>query len=284
MNLHEQISRISEIMNLISESEYFTELMKVGKTSDEVEKLQELLNMEEPSGSFDDETDECVREFQEFAEIKVDGIVGPETRGKLRDLIDGNLTGWLGCKKTIKVKDEKQLENKPSVVGSGVIVGSGWKSCKAWFGKGSNKYGDKFQISKTASEFKISYKGPSSGLSIAHAAGGGDTIHQVYNVLICEINPFLAQGGIKPNIGGINITGGGSGKNSTISISVPLSSDKGVWQLDRRGGWNHNPGSGKMASKCRKLNKEGKECVGPVTKVITAPFGTITEHFITHQI
>jgi hypothetical protein len=284
MNLHEQISRISEIMNLISESEYFTELMKVGKTSDEVEKLQELLNMEEPSGSFDDETDECVREFQEFAEIKVDGIVGPETRSKLRDLIDGNLTGWLGCKKTIKVKDEKQLENKPSVVGSAGIVGSGWKSCKAWFGNGSNKYGDKFKVSKTSSEFKISYKGPSSGLSIAHAAGGGDTIHQVYNVLICEINPFLAQGGIKPNIGGINITGGGSGKNSTITISVPLSSDKGVWQLDRRGGWNHNPGPSKMASKCRKLNKEGKECIGPVTKVITGPFGTITEHFITHQI
>lgn len=288
MNLQEQLSRISEIMNVITESEYFTEFMKVGKTSDEVKKLQDILKMENPSGNFDNETEDCVKEFQEFGQLKVDGIVGPETRGKLNQVIDNNLPDWLGCKKTIKTSNDDQnkegIVKKPSEIEPSDIVGSTWKSCKAWNRSGGlKKWGDRVNISASNAEFKISYQGPSSGVSMAHAAGGGDTIHQVYNILICELNPFLAQGGMKPNLNAITIEGGRNGKISTLSITVPLSSTDGVYQIDRRGGWNHDPGSSKMANKCRKLKKQGKICEGPVTKIVSAPYGKITEYFVTHQ-
>jgi hypothetical protein len=177
------------------------------------------------------------------------------------------------------------MENGQSIISSKDIVGSQWRSCKAWTKNGGlNKWGDRVKISKSSSEFKISYEGPTSGVSMAHAGGGGDTIHQVYNILICEINPFLSQGGMKPDLDGINIQGGKSSKGGTITIRVPLTKTDGVYQLDRRGGWNHDPRSNKMSNKCRKINKSGKECIGPVTKIVTAPFGKITEYFITHQV
>jgi hypothetical protein len=99
------------------------------------------------------------------------------------------------------------------------------KPCKAWRDKGGlSHWGDKIQISKSSSNFTISYKGPGSGISIAHAAGGGDTLHQLYNVLICEINPFLATTKAKPNIDNIQVSGGKEGGKSTLKISVPLES------------------------------------------------------------
>ena len=288
MNLQEQLTRISELINVISESEYFSEFMKTGKESEEIDKLQETLKMEKLTGSFDNETEECVKEFQEFSNIVVDGIVGPQTRNKLNQLMDGKLPNWFGCKKTIKKSSEVQnkegIVKQPSKISNSDIVGSSWRSCKAWNSKGGlTKWGDRFNISASKNQFKISYKGPSSGVSMAHAAGGGDTIHQVYNVLICELNPYLAQGGMKPDINGITIDGGKNGKDSTLSISVPLTNAEGVYQIDRRGGWNHNPGPSKMASKCKKLTQQGKICEGPVTKVVNAPFGKITEYFVTHQ-
>lgn len=293
MNLHEQILRIQEVMGIISEGEYFTKPLMRGKRNDEVTKLQDIFKMDEIDGVFGEDTDECVREFQEFANIKVDGIVGPETRGKLNELIDGKLKGWLGCKKTVSQEKEPTdkgsaeqeiLVKKPSQIGPNDVVGSSWRSCKAWSRAGGlNKWGDRVSISTSSSKFTISYKGPSSGVSMAHRTGGGDTIHQIYNILICEINPFLAQGGMKPNINDISIKGGRSGKDSTIEINVPLTSTEGVYQLDRRGGWNHDPGSSKMASKCKKLIKQGKKCEGPVTKIVSAPYGKITEYFVTHE-
>lgn len=293
MNLQEQISRIKNVIQMISESNYLTQPMKMGVEDDEVEILQTLLKIP-VTGEFDQETEDCVREFQTFTDIRIDGIVGPETRGKLNDLLDDKLQGWLGCKKT-PLEDKKESlggldPNAPKAtsgtqnISSKDIVGSDWRSCKAWFGKGGlAKWGDKIKIEKNTSGFLISYDGPASGLSIAHAMNGGDTIHQLYNVLICEINPFLAQGKMKPNLDGITFQTGKNGKNSMLSIFVPLTSAEGVWQLDRRGGWGHDPGGGKMSRKCSKLTKEGKECIGPVTKVVNGPFGKITEYFITHQ-
>lgn len=288
MNLQEQLSRISELINVITESEYFSEFMQTGKESEEIDQLQEILKMEKLTGSFDNQTEECVREFQEFSNIKVDGIVGPETRNKLNQLIDGKLPNWFGCKKTIKKSSEVQnkegVVKQPSQINSSDIVGSSWKSCKAWASKGGlTKWGDKVKISASKNQFEISYEGPASGLSIAHAKGGGDTVHQVYNILICELNPYLAQGGMKPDLNGITINGGKSVKGASLTINVPLVDAKGVYQIDRRGGWNHNPGPTKMALKCKKLTQEGKICEGPVTKVVTAPFGKITEYFVTHQ-
>ena len=73
------------------------------------------------------------------------------------------------------------------------VVGSQWKSCNAWKSSGGlNKWKDRIKVEKGPSQFKISYSGPSSGLSIAHAANGKDTIHQLYNVLICELNPLYS--------------------------------------------------------------------------------------------
>ena len=293
MNLQEQISRIKNVIQMISESNYLTQPMKMGVEDDEVETLQTLLKIP-VTGEFDQETEDCVREFQTFTDIRIDGIVGPETRGKLNDLLDDKLQGWLGCKKTPLEGKKESLggldPNAPKAtsgtqnISSSDIVGSDWRSCKAWFGKGGlAKWGDKIKIEKNTSGFLISYDGPASGLSIAHAMNGGDTIHQLYNVLICEINPFLAQGKMKPNLDGITFQTGKNGKNSMLSIFVPFTSTEGVWQLDRRGGWGHDPGGGKMSRKCSKLTKEGKECIGPVTKVVNGPFGKITEYFITHQ-
>lgn len=286
MNLQEQISRIKNVIQMISESNYLTQPMEMGVEDDEVETLQTLLKIP-VTGEFDQETEDCVREFQTFTDIKIDGIVGPETRGKLNELLDDKIKGWLGCKKTIKsseIQNKEGIVKQPSQINSSDIVGSSWKSCKAWASKGGlTKWGDKVNISASKNQFEISYQGPSSGLSIAHAKGGGDTIHQVYNILVCELNPYLAQGGMKPDINGITINGGKSVKGATLTIKVPLVDAQGVYQIDRRGGWNHNPGPTKMALKCKKLTQEGKICEGPVTKVVTAPFGKITEYFVTHQ-
>lgn len=286
MNLQEQISRIKNVIQMISESNYLTQPMKMGVEDDEVETLQTLLKIP-ATGEFDQETEDCVREFQTFTDIKIDGIVGPETRGKLNELLDDKIKGWLGCKKTIKsseIQNKEGIVKQPSQINSSDIVGSSWRSCKAWASKGGlTKWGDKVNISASKNQFEISYQGPSSGLSMAHAKGGGDTIHQVYNILVCELNPYLAQGGMKPDINGITINGGKSVKGATLTIKVPLVDAQGVYQIDRRGGWNHNPGPTKMALKCKKLTQEGKICEGPVTKVVTAPFGKITEYFVTHQ-
>lgn len=286
MNLQEQIYRIKNVIQMIDESNYLTQPMKMGVEDDEVETLQTLLKIP-VTGEFDQETEDCVREFQTFTDIKIDGIVGPETRGKLNELLDDKIKGWLGCKKTIKsseIQNKEGIVKQPSQINSSDIVGSSWKSCKAWASKGGlTKWGDKVNISASKNQFEISYQGPSSGLSIAHAKGGGDTIHQVYNILVCELNPYLAQGGMKPDINGITINGGKSVKGATLTIKVPLVDAQGVYQIDRRGGWNHNPGPTKMALKCKKLTQEGKICEGPVTKVVTAPFGKITEYFVTHQ-
>ena len=278
-------------MGLLTEAENFSLQLKLGSNNDEVKLLQNLLKINE-TGDFDDETDECVREFQTFAEIKIDGIVGPETRGKLEELISGDLKGWLGCKKT-PLKDPQKIgsfggsddtTNKSSIVTPDKIVGSAWKSCKAWNSGGKSEHGSKFKITKNSNGFMIGYNGPESGLSIAHAGGGNDTIHQVYNVLICEMNPFLAQGGLKPNLDGIRFETARQRGNSQLNIFVPLTFDDGVWQIDRRGGWGHDPGPSKMEQKCRKINKDGKECIGPVQKIATGPYGKITEYFVTHQI
>jgi len=293
MNLQEQISRIKNVIRMINEENYLTQSMKIGSEDEEINALQELLMIPE-TGDFDEQTEDCVKEFQAFTDIKIDGIVGPETRSKLNDLIDNKIKGWLGCKKTPlenKTQTATALDpNAPKTtsgkqsISSEDIVGSNWKSCKAWFGKGGlNKWGDKIKIEGNTSGFVITYNGPASGLSIAHAANGGDTIHQLYNVLICEINQTLAQGNLKPNIDGISFQTGKDGKNSMLSILVPFTKADGVWQLDRRGGWGHDPGAGKMSAKCSKLNKNNQECIGPVTKVVNGPFGKITEYFITHQ-
>lgn len=209
-----------------------------------------------------------------------------EQLDRIKDIMT-NILGKLGIDMDDIKKDNQTSSSSVStgpVTGS-KIVGSGWKSCGAWKSKGGlSKWGDKIKIEKSSSQFKISYKGPSSGLSIAHAANGGDTIHQLYNVLICEINPFLGQGKMKPDVDSITTSSGKDGKDFKLSITVPIESSDKTYQLDRRGGWGHDPGQSKMDEKCKSVKAKGGDCVGPVRNIAQGPFGKITEYFITHTI
>ena len=299
MDLQENISRIKEVMGILNESEETNMSIRedYGMGSDDIsanERIQQVLGMD-VTGNFDSETDKCVRTFQDYTNIRVDGIVGPETEGKMNELLSGKIDGWKGCKSMPKVSVTRQsqsgsdnynldIADTKTNVGGGV-VGSSWNSCKAWRGRGGlDKWGQYIKINKSNSQFTISYSGPSSGISIAHANGGGDTIHQVYNVLICELNPFLANGGMRPDIAKISIESSSIGKNHKITINVPLVKSPNTYQIDRRGGWNHNPGPSKMKSKCDKINRSGGKCYGPVQKIVTGGFGKITEYFITHTL
>lgn len=181
---------------------------------------------------------------------------------------------------------EKEPEKKPTNSNiDSKIVGSSWKSCSAYKAKGGiSKFKDQISVSKSPSTFEITYKGPASGLSIAHAAGGKDTIHQLYNVLICELNPYLAEGNMKPNIDNISTKSNVLDKKHVLTIIVPLEQSDKTWQLDRRGGWGHDPGSSKMKEKCDKIKSDGGECEGPVKNISSGKFGKITEYFITHTI
>lgn len=184
-----------------------------------------------------------------------------------------------------KVKDKVSSEDMDKSNLKSKIVGSSWKSCSAYRSSGGlSNWSDKISIEKSPSKFEITYKGPSSGLSIAHATGGKDTIHQLYNVIICELNPYLSKGGIKPNINGITTKSKSKKNTHLLRVTIPLESESGTWQIDRRGGWNHDPGSSKMNGKCNKIESSGGKCEGPVTKVAEGDFGKITEYFITHTI
>ena len=209
------------------------------------------------------------------------------TEQELTGLLKGILGMVMGNKENTNQQtsgEEKSVKSTTPIT-SNKIVGSGWRSCNAWKSKGGlSGWGDKIKVDKNSSQFKITYKGPSSGLSIAHAANGGDTIHQLYNVLICEINPFLGKGKMKPKIDSIKTEGGKNGKDSTLSIIVPIESSDETYQLDRRGGWNHDPGDSNMKTKCDDVKSKGGKCFGPVKNIVQAPFGKITEYFITHTI
>lgn len=195
-----------------------------------------------------------------------------------------DMIGGKGDKDTSKEKSN--IISTPLSSSDSKVVGSQWKSCNAWKSSGGlSKWGDKIKIEKSPTKFKISYSGPSSGLSIAHAANGKDTIHQLYNVLICELNPFLAEGKMKPKIDSITTQ---SGKNSdgtsNLSITVPIEKSDETYQIDRRGGWGHDPGASKMSSKCSEIKNKGGKCFGPVRNVVDSRIGKITEYFITHTI
>lgn len=208
-----------------------------------------------------------------------------EFKGLLSNIL-GLLSRETETKTTPQEKDIEQTVTKSETpITPTKIVGSGWRSCNAWKSKGGlSGWKDNIKVDKSPSQFKITYKGPSSGLSIAHAANGRDTIHQLYNVLICEINPFLGQGKMKPNIDDIRTEGGKEGENSTLSITVPIESSDETYQLDRRGGWGHDPGGSNMKSKCDEIKSKGGKCFGPVKNITQARFGKITEYFITHTI
>jgi hypothetical protein len=87
-------------------------------------------------------------------------------------------------------------------------TGETWSSCRQWASQRSKYLGSEegvyVGIELSTTQFQLTYIGPDTGLSLAHAnKGTGDTLHQLFNVLICEINPWLADNKIRPNIADI---------------------------------------------------------------------------------
>lgn len=269
----------------------FGRKLELGVTGDDVKNIQSILGLEK-TGNFDEDLKDCVIQFQNFSDIDETGIVDDLTKSKLGQLLTNDLKNWQGCKKRNKTENKTNVEKSDSSSSVGVenvtnsdITGSDWKSCKQWVNSGGLvKWGNKIQIQRSASNFIITYKGPSYGLSIAHAANGKDTIHQIFNVLICEINPYLALRKLKPKIDEIDFQTSKDGKDYFLKINVPLLSSSKTYQLNRRGGWGHDPGPNKMLDKLKERRQKNKETYGPVRKIIDGPFGKIREYFITYEI
>ena len=65
---------------------------------------------------------------------------------------------------TFKSKDVNKPDPTKKDVYNGPkgVLGSEWKSCKAWRSKGGlSSFSEKVNVDKSSSQFKISYKGPS---------------------------------------------------------------------------------------------------------------------------
>jgi hypothetical protein len=149
-------------------------------------------------------------------------------------------------------------------------TGDTWKSCKQWdshkstFLSGNGPAKISIGVGSTAIELK--YEGPGSGISIAHASGGsGDTLHQLFNVIVCELNPKLANTKLKPIIDNISTSCiNKKNGNYEMTISIPFESADGPWQINHRGKWSKNdPGPDEVKSNV----PEGAEIARNVTNV-----------------
>jgi hypothetical protein len=255
------------------ETDIIKNLIFIIMNEEEIKNIQLLLEISQ-SGIMDSDTKSCIKEFQKFVNLDSDGIVGSKTKSKFIDLKDNKITGWKGCKKI-------QIQ-KPTNVN---IVGSQWGSCKSWWDKGGiENWNHYFTIEKSTKEFKLYYKGPNTGVSIAHKTDSkADTLHQVFNVLICEINPFIFNLKLKPLIKDIKFQ---YTKEFKLIITVPFEESDQTYQLDRRGGWGHKQLKGfeDMKQKCKTSIKNLKKCEGPETKIVEGSFGKIWEYFICHTL
>ncbi len=91
MNLYENIQRIKEMMGILIESVKDVEsILSSGSKGSEVEIIQDILGIYK-DGKFGPQTKKCVQEFQNKVSIKDDGIVGDETKTKLKKLEDNEI-------------------------------------------------------------------------------------------------------------------------------------------------------------------------------------------------
>jgi hypothetical protein len=183
--------------------------------------------------------------------------------------------------KEIEIVKKDGLEyQKPS---RDKIVGTDWDSCRRYKNKGGlSNFSKYLKIDKNSSRFQLTYEGPASGIDICHASGGSDTLHQAFNVLVCEINPYLYDNMLKPNIQKVEFEIYKKEKNYKLVITVPLEKAEKVFQLNRRGGWGHKDGKSTMENECKK----NSDCEGPKTYTIRVPETSkdITEYFISYSI
>ena len=174
-------------------------------------------------------------------------------------------------------------------------LGDMWQACKTWNASGKSNYwngtGGRPNITVTVSpqELYVAYDGKTSGFVIATPNNEMDSIHQVFNILICEGNPFLeANPGLKPDLQAIETTSAKLEQGVSLTIAIPFvqENDNVIYQFNRRGGWTHDPGSTAVVTASKET---AYEIVGePVTVYIKTNFNSesndvsdgITEHFL----
>lgn len=164
-------------------------------------------------------------------------------------------------------------------------TGETWSSCRQWashraeYMSGAKKA--VVTLQKSSTMFQLEYVGPSTGISLAHAKGGtGDTLHQLFNVLICEMNPWLAATQYKPRLQDITTRCLKDGEYYIFLIQVPIEESDRPWQINHRGGWGHDPGVG--AVKSASPNVPERETHTDVTKIPGS--SKITTHFATYPV
>lgn len=159
-------------------------------------------------------------------------------------------------------------------------TGESWSSCQQWASQRDQfTSGDglaTITLNKSASQFELRYVGPATGISLAHAKRGtGDTLHQLFNVLICEINPWLFDTMYRPEIDQIATSCVKLDGRFEFTIMVPISESDTSWQMNHRGGWGHDPGVGAIRSATPNVPQREIS-----TNTCTVPgLGKITTHF-----
>jgi len=167
-------------------------------------------------------------------------------------------------------------------------VGDSWSSCKAWNSKGTGYWNGsngrpKIEVDANDAVFYIQYKGKAGGHAIASAKNSaGDTMHQVFNIIVCECNKYLAKGKLKPDIKEVQVTCNVNKGIYDMSITIPLETvESGTYQLNRRGSMNNgDPGENSVLSAIGNV----KNLEGPERIVVSAPGVTIIEYFVTYDI
>ena len=164
-------------------------------------------------------------------------------------------------------------------------TGETWSSCRQWASHRTRYMSGQEKavvtIQKAPSLFQLEYVGPGTGISLAHAKGGaGDTLHQLFNILICEMNPWLDATQYKPRLDDIVTRCTKDGEYYIFLIQVPIEESDRPWQINHRGGWGHDPGKG--AVKSASPNVPEREIKTEITNIPGS--GKITTHFATYPV
>ena len=165
-------------------------------------------------------------------------------------------------------------------------TGETWSSCRQWASQRTRYMSGQEKavvtIQKAPILFQLEYVGPSTGISLAHAKGGrGDTLHQLFNILICEMNPWLKDMQSKPRLQDIVTRCTKDGEYYIFLIQVPLEPSDRAWQINHRGSWGGVPSINLIKSATpnvpqRELHTD--------TTLIPDGGGTITTHFATYPL
>ena len=185
------------------------------------------------------------------------------------------------------------LEDQKKIVPN--ALGDMWQACKNWNASGKSNYWNgtdgkpNITIDISKSELFVAYEGKTSGFAIATPNNEMDSIHQVFNILICEGNSYLeAYPGLKPNLQAITVTSAKLVQGVSLTVTIPFvqEDDTTIYQFNRRGGWTHDPGPSAVIAASKET---AYEIVGePVTVYIKTNFNSsssevtdgITEHFL----